>query len=382
MTWTISPTVVIDGVTYNSNTIGNLTISKGRTYIWETMRAGYASIQLINTTDTASTIDINDPVTIKLKDFAGTSDITVFTGVVATLENNVMLYSGTTTLATMTITAVGNLSRVARTQSSLVDYPEESDSARISRILAECSVTSDTVDGATYTMMARPATTESALNLLNLYALTATGSIYETSDGKVGFANQYRRNADVLANGYFNIDPTFINFNNLKSNLAISDVFNSLNVKYSAGIVSFENSSSIAAYGKISSTMNTEILTAADANSFASLMIGMRAYPQTNLTDIEIRLDDPDMNSTTLNKMLNIYFGMPIQISGAPVAIFPSTYYGFVEGWTITFNSVSAKINLRTSYKTYSYRPTVWSAVNPATQWTGVGATTTWATYE
>lgn len=382
MPWTISPTVTIDGVSFNSSAVGSISITQGRGSIWETMKAGYSRIQLLNTNNTATGIDINDPVVIKLKNFAGTSDITVFTGTVASIENNVVLYAGTTTLAGITITAVGNLSKVSRTQSGLVNYPAETDTARITRILGECAVTADTIDAATYNLSARTASTNSALNLLNQYAITATGSIYETADGKVGYANQYRRNTDVLVTGYFDLNPAFIDFNNLKSNLAIGDVVNSMSVEYTGGSTSFDNASSITTYGKIAGTLKTEISNVTDAANLAGLIVGMRSYPQTNLTDIEVRLDDPDMDSTTLNKLLAIYFGLPVQIAGVPTPIFPATYYGFVEGWTLSFNAVSAKINLRTSYKTYSYRPTIWSAVNPATQWTGAGATTTWATYE
>ena len=108
----------------------------------------------------------------------------------------------------------------------------------------------------------------------------------------------------------------------------------------------------------------------------------MRAYPKTSMSSVEVRIDDPDMDATTLNKMLNIYFGMPVQIAGLPATVSASTYYGFVEGWNLAFSQLSARITLRTTEKTYSYRFTQWEDVSAVLQWNAVGATLTWLTYE
>jgi hypothetical protein len=100
------------------------------------------------------------------------------------------------------------------------------------------------------------------------------------------------------------------------------------------------------------------------------------------MSSVEIRIDDPDMDATTLNKMLNMYFGLPVSIAGLPATVSASTYYGFVEGWNLAFSQLSARITLRTTEKTYSFRPSAWEDVNPALQWNAVDATLTWLAYE
>lgn len=376
MTWTINPTVTVNGVSYTANAVGAISIDYGRNNVWESQRAGYARIQLINLDNTAFPIDLNQSVVVQVKNYAGTSDITIFTGVVSNIENSVVLFETETTLAGITITAVAPLAVLARTQVGLVDYPAETDNDRISRIFSECDVSVAPFDPPIYNYIARPASPNNALTLANYYALMATGSIYETTTGEIGYDSQYSRNLDVEVNGYFAIDPTYVNFRNLKSASSIGELINNVNLQYN-GDQYFTTylSASQALYGDMQATIKTEIADTDDAQNVAGLYLAMRAYPNTSLSNIEIRLIDPTISSTTVDKMLNMYFGMPVSMAGAPVPIYDGTYYGFVEGWNLQLNQVSARITLRTSEKTYSYRPYVWEAIDPATQWDSIDPT-------
>jgi hypothetical protein len=383
MTWIIGPTITINGTAYLSNAVGAVSIDYGRTTVWEPQRASYATIKLINTNNTSFGIDINNSVVVKVRNATNTADITVFTGVVTTVANEVGINTGAIIISYVSITAVGPITVLGRTQSGLVDYPSENESARISRILAETSVSLDTIDTGTYTLLDRLANPTDALSLLNAYANTATGSIYETTSGKVGYASELRRNQDVAANGYFSINPTFINGSNLKSQTNQGDVVNNVKVGYNNGsYVTVISTASVATYGTIGATLDTSINNELDATTLAGIYIGMRAYPKVSLSAVEVRIDDADMDATTLDKMLNIYFGMPVSLAGLPLTITPTTYQGFVEGWNLSFSQLSAKITLRTTEKTYSYRSTQWEDVDPALIWSSVNAALTWNTYD
>lgn len=383
MTWTINPTITIDGVSYIGNAVGSVTIDYGRTSVWDNQRAGYSRIQLVNTNNTNFPIDINDPVVVKVRNAANTADITVFTGKVTSLTNEVRVATGVVTITYVNITAVAPLSVLALTQSGVVDYPSETESQRITRILNETGVTQDTIDTGIYTLLARTANPKDALTLCNAYAGTATGAIYETQAGAVGYANENRRNTDALTNGYFAILSDYINQVTIRSQLSQGDVINSAKIGYNNGsYVTVTSSGSTATYGTIAGTLNTEISNETDATLLANIYIGMRAYPKTSLSSVEVRIDEPSMDATTLDKMLNIYFGMPISIASLPLTISAATYQGFVEGWTLAFSQLSGKITLRTTEKTYSYRPTQWEDAPPAQQWQAVGATIQWLQYE
>jgi hypothetical protein len=383
MTWVINPTITIDGTSYIGNAVGSVSIDYGRTSVWDAPKAGYASIQLVNTNNTNFPIDINDPVVVKVRNAANSADITVFTGNVTSVTNGVNVATGVTTIAYLNITAVAPMSLMSRTQSGTVNYPVENESVRITRILGDAGVTVDTVDSGTYTYLARTAAPNDALTLCNAYAGSSLGAMYETKTGTIGYANASRRNTDVSTNGYFAISTDYINVRNINSNLNQGDVINSVRVGYNNGsYVSVTSSGSTATYGTIAGTLNTDISNESDATILANLFIGERAYPKTSLPTLEIRIDDPSMDSTTLDKMLNMYFGLPISIAGLPLTISATTYYGFVEGWNLSFSQLSGKITLRTTEKTYSYRPIQWQNVSPTQQWNAVGATIQWLQYE
>ena len=383
MAWVINPTVTVNGTPYVSSTVGSISINYGRNTVWDFQNAGYATITLVNTSNTNYGIDINQSVVVKLKDYAGTSDITVFTGTVTTVNNAMSVSSGAVYISYITITAIGALSALVRTQVGTAIYPEQDESARITSIIASTTATVDTIDTGNYTLIQREISPIAALDIANASALTATGSIYETASGKVGYANQARRNTDVATNGYFNLLADYVNVNAIKSAINLNDIINTIKINYATNLIYADSSpTSVTTYGTIAGTLDTAISNITDASLLSGIYLGMRAFPKTSLSAIEVRLDDPGVDGTTLNKMLNMYFGLPIQITSLPLAISAATYQGFVEGWNLTFSGTTARITLRTSEKTYSYRSTQWSGVNPALIWSAVGATLTWNTYD
>jgi len=88
MSWTIDPTVTINGTDYTSDSLNGVTVNNGRSSIWEQPRYGYASIKIKNDTNTPLAIALNEPVTITVDNFTGTH-VTVFTGKVSSISNTV-----------------------------------------------------------------------------------------------------------------------------------------------------------------------------------------------------------------------------------------------------------------------------------------------------
>lgn len=383
MTWNIVASVTIDGVAYTNDAIGALSVDFGRNNVWDQQRASVATVRLIDINDTGFPIDINDPVVIKIQNATNTADITIFTGTVSQVAGSMRVATSSTDVATVTVTSVGPFANLSRSPAGTTIYPSETESARIQRILVEANANIDVIDSGIYTLMERPVNPNDALTLVNNYAAMATGAVYETTVNTIGYASEQRRNTDVTNNGYFAIDPAYISVNNIQSQRNLSDVINLINIGYNGSLYTGQsNTSSIATYGTIGGTYSTEIATLADAATLAGVYIGMRSYPKTSISAFDVRLDNPSINNTTLNKMLNMYFGMPISITGLPVSITDTAYQGFVEGWNISFDSVMAKITIRSSDKTYSYRPSRWMDTLATLQWNAVGATLTWATYD
>ncbi len=86
--WTPDWRIKIQGVEYTNLTLSNLTISSGRTNIYQQPVAGYCRIQVINTDVSAITFDINDGVTIEVKNDAG-NYVILFGGNITDMNVNV-----------------------------------------------------------------------------------------------------------------------------------------------------------------------------------------------------------------------------------------------------------------------------------------------------
>ena len=59
--------VTIAGIEYTSAVLANLTITSGRTNIYEQAAAGYVNLEIINLDKSSVPITINDSLTIQLK---------------------------------------------------------------------------------------------------------------------------------------------------------------------------------------------------------------------------------------------------------------------------------------------------------------------------
>jgi hypothetical protein len=63
--------VKVDGVTVTSATLSGLTITSGRTDIYQQPIAGYCNLSLIETAEAAIPYEVNDAVTIEVQDSTG-----------------------------------------------------------------------------------------------------------------------------------------------------------------------------------------------------------------------------------------------------------------------------------------------------------------------
>jgi hypothetical protein len=85
--------IIVDGVTYTNLTLANLTISSGRTDIYSQPVAGYCQLAILNFDQTAIPMEINDGVTIEVKDSTNTY---------------VPIFGGTITDLAVTINSIGD----------------------------------------------------------------------------------------------------------------------------------------------------------------------------------------------------------------------------------------------------------------------------------
>ena len=383
MTWKPDGTVLIDAVEYTDKTLWNVQISYGRSNIWDQSRAGFANVQLVSLDGTHFNIEVNDPVIIKVKDSAN-ADVTVFTGKVTDVQNSVQASGDAGTVVISTVTAIAPLGQMARAIVGSSSYPKEYDDDRMTTILTESGVTIDIVDTpGVYEFTARSADPADAYSLATYYAQMAFGYVYETTDGKVGYANESRRLNEVQDYGYWTIPENYILWSGVSSNRSLNDILNSITLTYKANaIVTASDAGSISTYGEIGSRVNTELENLGEAQYQADHYIALRAFPQTNLSQFSVMLDSSFVSSVDLDIFLAMYMGKPIEILNLPNAVIDSVYKGFVEGWVLAFNQYQANMTITSTDSSMSIVPTRWQDVSALQKWTDVGATVQWFQYE
>jgi len=382
MAWAPQPTITVNGTSRNSVTLTDVQISYGRTGVWEQARAGYARISIINNSSTDFSFDMNQTVSVKVKNIAGT-DVTVFTGKITSVDN-AMAGSGTIgTSVVQTITAVGPFAQMSRKIIGDTAWAREMDSDRMTRIFTDAGQTIDVVDTPSiYEFTNRSISPGDAYSLAATYAQQANGYIYETATGTVGFANESRRFLDQQANGYLTIPNNYILWGSVTSQKTLADIVNAITVNSTSSSGSASDTSSQATYGIVAGSISTELYNASDAQVQADRYIVLRAYPRTSLSSFTIPINSPNVSTANVDKFISMAVGKPIQITSLPTGIKNTTYKGFVEGYQFSINKFEMVMNLITSDYTYSITPTRWQDVSASLTWAGVGATVQWDTYD
>jgi hypothetical protein len=382
MTWTPQPTVTINGTNRKSITLHDVQITYGRSSVWEQARASYATMTILNSTNYDYGFDMNQSVSIKVKNSSGT-DVTVFTGKITSVDNQLAASGSIGSLATQTITAVGPFAQMSRKLIGGTSWAKEFDTDRMTRIFTDAGVTIDAVDSPSiYEFKLRDAAVADAYSLAADYAQQADGYIYETAAGTVGFANESHRFNYVQSNGYTTVPNNYILWGSVSSQKTLADIMNSIIVTYRAGSATADDATSQATYGKVAGSVATDLYNLTDAQIQADRYLVLRAYPRTSLSNFTIPIDSPNVSDAHRDKFISMSMGFPIQISSLPLAIKNTVYRGFVEGYSFSINQYQMVMNLATTDYTYSMTPTRWQDVSAALIWSAVGSTVQWSTYD
>ena len=383
MTWAPNPTVTIDGIDFTGESLWNVSVSFGRTTVWEQSRAGYATINILNANNQDFGFDMNHSVVITVENSAGTP-ITMFTGKISNVSNSVQSAGSNAVVAIQTISALSTFAQMARKVIGDTSWPKEFDDDRMTRIFDDAGVTIDSVDTPpVYEFTARSANPSDAYSLASTYATQAFGYIYETTSGSVGFANESRRFLAVGTNGYLNIPTNYILYNGLNSQKTLSDIMNSIILSYKNNAQKTASDAvSIVDYSLVAGSVTTELETGTDAQTQADRYITLRAYPRTSLSSFTIQLDSPVVTNADLDELLTISMDTAIEITDLPLAVKNTTYFGFVEGWNFSFNNVQMSLTFDSSDVAYSVTPTRWQDVDPTLTWNGVDPAVTWDTFD
>jgi len=400
--------VTIQGTIYTNFTLANLTITSGRTNIYEQANAGYVNMQLINLDQSVVNININDSVTIELKDSTATFT-PIFGGTITDVSISVSSSGVVGINQTISIIALGALSRLPK---ALTDGTLTSahDGTQILHILQDLllnnwsevpsALTWATYDPATtwanaenvglgeidtpgnYDLAARSAERTTVYSLVSALATSGLGYIYEDAQGRISYADSTHRSIYIATNGYTDLSAAQASSNGITIQTRAGDVRNSVTLKYGANSANettpFEDADSIAIYGRLAQIVTTTLKNHTDADAQAAFYLTLRAYPLPMFNQITYELTNPEIDNTDRDSLINIFMGLPLRISDLPLNMSAGTYLGFVEGWTFraAYNSVSVTALL--SPLAFSLQAMKWQEVSVLEKWNTISGTLEW----
>jgi hypothetical protein len=399
--------VTIGGVQYQTAILANLTITSGRTNIYEQAQAGYTNLEIINLDQSNVPIHINDSLTIELQDSTATF-VPIFGGSVIEVGISVAEVGSIDYAQRINIIALGALARLPKALTNGV-LPKEFDGDQIYDILKAVlfdswqevpqALTWATYPAATtwanaqnsglgeidrpgnYELAARSSDRTDVYSLVSALATSGLGYIYENSVGQIGYADSTHRASYLAANGYVDLTANHAVAPGLSIQQRAGDVRNSITLKYGATSSSEKSASdtdSIALYGQLSQIISTTLHNASDAEDQAAFYLTLRANPRFNFNNITFELTNPELDDADRDDLINVFMGMPVNIANLPLNMNSGDFLGFVEGWTFSaaYNQIS--ISMIVSPISFSLQAMRWNDVPVVETWNTINPTLDW----
>ena len=400
--------VKIDGVDVTDSVLANLTITSGRTNIYEQAQAGYCSVNLIVFGQAALPYEINDTISIEVQDTSAVY-VPIFGGSVVDIAVSVSQVGSSAYTQEVTITALGAL---ARLQKALTDgvLSHDFDGDQIETILREvllaqwqqvpAALTWATYDPTVqwqdaennglgeidtpgnYELAQRSSDRIIIYDLVAALASSGLGYLYEDASGLISYADSTHRTNYLAANGYTDLTANHALGQGITIKTRAGDVRNDITISYgqnSTNQVSDTDPASIALYGDLSQIFTTTLRHLHDAEDQAAFYLALRAYPQPIFDSITYALTNPELDNGDRDALINIFMGQPIALNDLPSNMSAGVFQGFIEGWTFRASYNQLDITLLMSPLAYSLQAMQWADVPPSETWLSVSPVLDWA---
>jgi hypothetical protein len=399
--------VKVNGVTATGVTLSGLTITTGRTDIYSQPLAGYCNLTLIETAQAAVPYEINDAVTIEVKDSTNTY-VNLFGGFITDLGITVQTSGSTATSQKIQIVAVGALARLSRAVYT-GNFAHQFDGDRILELIstvlfdqwnevpaaetwagydplvqwqdAENSGVGEIDTPGDYELHSQNNLNDTVYNLASRFANSGLGYLYEDSQGRIGYADSTHRSQYLAANGYVELDGAHSIGPGLSIIKRAGDVRNSITIAYgSTGNqnVTDEDADSVTLYGQLASTISTTLRNQGDAEDQAAFYLEIRAYPQFALRQVTFPVGSPEIDDTDRDALLGVFMGMPINLINLPANMVNGEFQGFVEGWTWTASLNRLELTMNVSPLAFSLQAFRWNAVPINETWNTIDPALDW----
>ena len=396
----------IDGGTFQTVTLANLTVTSGRTDIYQQPVAGYCTVEIINTDQSAVAIDVNDSFALQVKDSTNTFR-PIFGGYVTDINQSVRSSGSNAIVQTFNVTALGALSKLPKVLTEGV-LTKDFDGNQIYSILegllfAQWNEVPAATTWATYNatetwanaqntglgeidqpgdyeLTARTSDVTDVYSLVSALATSGAGYLYEDAQGRIGYAKSTHRGEYLAVNGYTELTGNHALSRGIATSRRIGDIRNKVTITYKNGDQhTAEDTASQTLYGVQSQNILTSIENGVDATSQANFYLALRAYPQSLFKAITFELTNPEIDNADRDALLGVFMGLPIDVTDLPANMTGGRFQGFVEGWTFSAGFNKLQITLNVSPVAFSLQAfkwlnvpitESWNTINPLLDWT------------
>jgi hypothetical protein len=402
--------LTINGVNYTNVAISDISHESGRTDIYQQPNPGYIQIDLVALNNQNFDIEVNDGLTLQLKNTSGTY-VSIFGGNITDITVSVGATGSVGTVIGYTIIALGALATLPKIITTGI-LSRDDDGDQIYYLLSQYllgnwnalppaetwaaySPTETWANASNlglgeidrpgqYEMENRASSEDTIYNIAALIANSAFGYLYEDNVGNIGYADAAHRQTYLANNGFVEISANTAIGSGLSTKTQIGDVRNSIAINYGNNYGSQKTASdatSIINYGYKAETINSTIHDATDAQNVANRYIALRAYPRPIFDTITFPITNPEMDNADRDALLGIFIGQPIVITDLPTQIsHTQQFQGYVESWnwSTSFNQLFLTINL--SPIEFSQVAVKWNGVSASESWNTLSSIITWQT--
>jgi hypothetical protein len=399
--------VIIDGVTYTNLTLANLTITSGRTDIYSQPVAGYCQLAILNFDQTAIPMEINDGVTIEVKDSTNTY-VPIFGGTITDLAVTINSIGSVDYNQRIEITALGALSRLPKSITTGVlskDFDGDQMYELLSGLLfgawnkVPAALTWATYDPTEiwtdavntglgeidrpgdYELDQRDSNSSDYYTIASQIATSGLGYLYEDPQGRIGYADSTHRAQYFAINGYVDLSANDALGAGFKTVTRSGDIRNKVTIRYKKDQNQSYTESDVASiglYGELGQVVSTTLDKLVDAESQAEFYLALRAYPQAVFDSITYQLVSPELSDTDRDALIKVFMGLPLNIVDLPPNVANGEFQGFVEGWTFRAGYNTLELTLTISPLAFSLQAFRWNSVPAVETWNTLNPTLDW----
>ena len=405
--WTPDWKLTVAGIDYTDIAISDIAHQSGRTDIYIQPNPSYLQITLVALSGQILPFDLNDSLSLQVKDSSG-SYVTLFGGNVTDLTVNIGATGSLATVVNYTILAMGTLVKLAK-EIYNDNLSQDEDGNQIYELLSSVLLGSwNDVPAATtwatyeptetwanalnqglgeidqpglYTMSSRSVEPDTIYNIASFIANSAFGYLYEEANGDISYADADHRQTYLSANGYVDLDGRHALGQGLSTITRSGDIRNDIYINYGNNFNSQATASdaqSIVLYGYKAQSIQSAIHSGANAQEVADRYIAQRAFPLPAFQSITFPITNSEIDNSDRDNLLGVFMGQPLNIQNLPTQISNGVFEGYVEGWrwSTRFNELFLTINL--SPVAFSQVAMRWNTVPVTEAWNTIDPTLTW----